>query len=288
LTYRGDQFTEGTAFDFSRPIFPGEPRAIEVTLSTPSVVGDFILEADLIQDGQTAFAERNSYSEAARVAIPVQGRRTTDIDYHAVYRTADLDRNHWWVVGAYHSKEDYERSSRQRVEMLQKYGLTPDSRVLDIGCGTGQIAGPLLHYLSDHGAYYGTDIGKEAIDFCQRAFRRRNFVFRQGEMTRVPFDTAEGPFDLAIFFSVFTHTFVDESVLLLSEARRLLRSGGRVIADIITSPLVERGAGHRGEMVVNRDHFMRLAASLGYLGDVIGRWEWNPHAERLMMRFVKS
>ena len=172
--------------------------------------------------------------------------------------------------------------------MLQKYGLTPYSRVLDIGCGTGQMAGPLVPYLTDRGAYYGTDIGKEAIDFCNRAFRRRNFVFRQGEMTRVPFDTAEGPFDLAIFFSVFTHTFVDESALLLAEARRLLRPGGVVIADVITSPLVERGAGHRGEMVVNRDHFFRLADMLGFTGDVIGRWDWNRHAERLMIRFRKE
>jgi SAM-dependent methyltransferase len=215
----------------------------------------------------------------------VQGRRATDIDYHAVYRTADLDANHWWVVGAYHSREEYERSSRDRLAMLVKHGLTPDARVLDVGCGTGQMAGPLTSYLSDRGAYYGTDIGAEAIDFCDRTFQRRNFVFRRGEMTRVPFDTADGPFDLVIFFSVFTHTFVDESALLLAEARRLLRPGGAVIADVITSPLVERGAGHRGEMVVNRDHFFRLADMLGFTGDVIGRWDWNRHAERLMIRF---
>jgi SAM-dependent methyltransferase len=285
LTYRGDPFDDGTLVPLPRPVFPGEPQTVTVGLQAPGYVGDFVLEADLVQHGRGAFADLNSHAESARVMVPVVGRRDTDIDYHAVFRTADLDANHWWVVGAYRSKEEYEKSSRDRLGMLEKHGLTPDSRVLDIGCGTGQMAGPLLSYLTDRGAYYGTDIGKEAIDFCGRTFRRRNFVFRQGAMTRVPFDAADGPFDLAIFFSVFTHTFVDESALLLAEAKRLLAPGGIVIADVITSPLVERGSGHRGEMVVNRDHFLRLAGMLGFAGEVIGRWEWNRHAERLMILF---
>jgi SAM-dependent methyltransferase len=189
------------------------------------------------------------------------------------------------VVGHYPTREEYERSSRERHGMLVQHGLTPDSRVLDIGCGTGQMADALAGYLSDRGAYFGTDIGKEAIDFCRGRFRRPNFAFRQGEMTRVPFDDSDGPFDLAIFFSVFTHTFLDESALLLAEAKRLLAPGGRIMADVITSDLVERAAGHRGEMVVNRDHFLRLADMLGLVAEAVGRWQWNPRAERFMFLF---
>ena len=92
--------------------------------------------------------------------------------------------------------------------------------MVDIGCGTGQMALALEDYLSDKGAFYGTDIGREGIEFCRRTYRRSNFKFATGDMTRVPFADRDGPFDLAIFFSVFTHTFVDESVLL-----RVLGSG---------------------------------------------------------------
>ncbi|QEL16038.1 class I SAM-dependent methyltransferase [Limnoglobus roseus] len=276
ITRSGEPFDAvPTVVRLPQPLFPGEPQELTATVPAPDVVGDFTLEL--------CFAQADQAFASVQTAVPVVGRRTTDIDYHAVFRTANLTDNHWWVVGAYHSQEQYEKSSRERLEMLVKQGLTPDSRVLDIGCGTGQMAGVLAPYLSDRGGYAGTDIGAEAIAFCDRTFRRKNFAFKQGGMTSVPF-TEDGTFDCAIFFSVFTHTFTDETALLMAEAKRLLKPTGVIIADVITSPLVERGAGHRGEMVVNRDHFLRLAAMLGYTADVIGRWPWNRHAERFMFK----
>lgn len=278
-TNRGQPFPDGGSgvIPFPAAAYPGEPLSVVGTVTAPPFVGDFKLVADLVH-GSTEFVD----TPAAKASIPVAGRRETDIDYHAVFRSADLAANHWWVVGAYHSKEQYERSSRERLGMLQKYGLTPDARVLDVGCGTGQMAGVLEPYLSDRGGYCGTDIGAEAIAFCDRTFRRRNFAFRVGGMTEIPFTAADGPFDLAIYFSVFTHTFADETTLLLHQTAAALAPGGRVIADVITSDLVDRDGGHRGEMIVNRTHFERLAGAVGLSADPIGTWEWNCHATRVM------
>ena len=285
LTLKNESFdAEPTFITLPCTLFPGEPQSLTLTIPTPDVVGDFILDIDFVQHDDTPFADVHIESKAVRLPVPVIGPRTTDIDYHEVFRTANLDDNHWWVVGAYHSKDHYERSSRERLEMLVKQGLKPNSRILDIGCGTGQMASAMKEYLSDTGAFFGTDIGKEAIEFCQRTFRRKNFAFRQGGMTTVPFDTSVGGCDFAIFFSVFTHTFLDETALLMSEARRLLKPSGVIIADVITSRLVERAAGHRGEMVVNKERFLELAAMLGYRAEVIGQWPWNRYAERFMFK----
>lgn len=262
-------------------LYPGEPRTVRTTITTPDVVGDFSLALDFVQ-GDRVLSEPEQ--PESRYSITIVGSRSTDIDYHSVYRTANLQQNHWWVVGAYHSKEQYEQSSRERRDMLIRCGLTPDFRVLDIGCGTGQMASALESYLSDKGAYAGTDIGAEAIEFCKQNFQKRNFEFERGGMTNVPFH-ADGTYDMAIFFSVFTHTFPDETALLLAEAKRLLKPTGTIIADVITSPLVERGAGHRGEMVLNKEYFLKLARMLGYEATVIGRWPWNRHAERFMFQF---
>jgi SAM-dependent methyltransferase len=285
ITWNEERFGPDVTLPLPVPVFPGEPVEVDVEILTPMFVGDFVLELDLTQPAGGPFGERNPISTPFRVAVPVQGKRSADIDYHEVYRTANLDANHWWVVGHYPTREEYERSSRERLAMLVQHGVTPESRVLDVGCGTGQMADALIQFLSERGAYYGTDIGKEAIEFCRDRFQRPNFVFRRGEMTRVPFEPNDGPFDLAIFFSVFTHTFLDESALLLAEAKRLLAPSGRIMADVIVSDLVERAAGNRGEMVVNRDHFLRLADMLGLTFDVVGRWTWNSQAERFMFLF---
>ncbi len=275
LTPQDKPFGPPVPVALSAVAYPAEPLTFDVPLTAPGTVGDFTLEIALDRPGEVP---------SARVGVPVVGPRSADIDYHAVYRTADLEQNHWWVVGGYYTREQYEQSSRERLGMLAEHaGLTPDSRVLDIGCGTGQMGDALAPYLTERGAYYATDIGAEAVAFCQRRFTRPNFRFARGTMTGVPFAAGDGPFDVAIFFSVFTHTFLDESVLLLAEAKRLLAPTGVVVADIITSELVERAAGNRGEMVVNPGHFLKLAEALGLTATVIGRWPWNPHAERLML-----
>lgn len=282
-THAGDRFGDARLVPLPAPAYPGEPLEVAAPFAAPAFVGDFVLSATLTRRGESF-----EQTPPATVAVPVTGPRGTDIDYHAVYRTADLQSNHWWVVGAYHSRDEYEKSQAGRKKMLvEDFGLLPTSRVLDVGCGTGQMADALRGTLAPSGAYYGTDIGKEAIDFCHAQNHPANHVFAVGGMTEIPFGPADAPFDIAIYFSVFTHTHLDEAVLLLAQTRDLLGPGGRVAVDVITSPLVEREQGHRGEMVVNRAYFERLAAAVGFSASVVAKWRWNPHAERIMYRLEK-
>ncbi|HEX4609415.1 MAG TPA: class I SAM-dependent methyltransferase, partial [Urbifossiella sp.] len=243
VTRTGKPYGTATRVPLPGTMLPGDWADLTVPVTGPAAPGDFTLCWELTIDGAPAGG-----GLAESVPAHVVFSRSTDIDYHHVFRTADLAANSWWVVGAYHTQDDYRKSSEARRGMLIEQGLTPDSRVLDVGCGTGQMAMALEDYLSDRGAFYGTDIGREAVDYCRRTFVRPNFVFETGGMTTVPFPDTAAPFDLAIFFSVFTHTFTDESALLLAECARLLGPRGAVIADVIVSPLVARGAGHRGEM----------------------------------------
>ncbi len=265
-------------------LYPGEPVEFRLPIIAPPSVGDFRLGFALIQPDLGSFELRGTHHFAVQVNFPHE----RDIDYHAVFRNANLQDNYWWVVGAYHSREAYEKSARERHSMLtQELGVTPDERVLDVGCGTGQIAIGLEGYLSDRGAYYGTDLAQQAIDFCRGEFKRPNFVFRVNAMTSLPIEDHEGPFDTVLFFSVFTHTHIDESILLLGEAMRLLSPGGQIIADFLSSALVERGLGNRGEMHLNGDYFLRMAGLLGLKAEVFARWKWAEHVERLLMRFTQ-
>jgi SAM-dependent methyltransferase len=264
------------------PVRPGEAVEVTAALTAPEFLGHYLVEVDLAQDGGPAF--RQFATRPVLVEAQVTGRDADDIDYHKAYATADLSRDYWTVVGP-GSKELFDQLGRAKLDTLQRNGLTPDSRVLDVGCGTGQLAIPLEGYLSERGLYYGTDIGREAIDHCRARFRRPNFRFAANEMTALPLDGIE--FDFVTFFSVFTHTYPDETVLLLAEARRLLAPGGKVIGDVFTSPMVERCGGNRGAVELNRDHFLRLVRLAGLTAEVLASWPWQKYATREVFVFTR-
>ncbi len=217
------------------PVHPGDAADIEAVVTAPDFLGHFLVEIGLAQDGGPSFGARGS--RAVLIQAQVTGREADDIDYYQAYATADLNRDYWTVVGP-GTREEYDRLGRGKLQVLRDAGLTPDGRVLDVGCGTGQLAAPLESYLSDRGLYYGTDVGPEAVEFCRERFRRPNFRFARNEMTALPIAGQE--FDFVTFFSVFTHTYPDETVLLLAEANRLLAPNGVIIGDVFTSPMVER------------------------------------------------
>jgi len=52
---------------------------------------------------------------------------------------------------------------------LTQYGLSPDMRVLDVGCGQGRMARPLIGFF-DQGDYTGFDIVKPGIEWCQHQY----------------------------------------------------------------------------------------------------------------------
>src|SRR5947208_16326534 len=78
-------------------------------------------------------------------------------------------------------------------------------------------------------------------------------------MTSIP--VAGVRFDFVVFYSVFTHTFPEETALLSQEAHRLLADGGIIFADVFTSPLVERHSGNRGAVEVNKRNFREFLAT---------------------------
>lgn len=267
-------------FPLPEPVGPGEAIEVSVTLTAPDFLGHFLVELDLEQTGGLSFhdhAQRSTLLE-----VQVTGRDTDDIDYHTVYATADLSRDYWTVVGP-GTKEEFDRLAQVKLSQLREIGMTPDSRVLDVGCGTGQLAVSLEGFLSDQGCYFGTDIGREAVAFCKQRFRRPNFRFAQNDMTSIPV-TGE-LFDFITFFSVFTHTYPDETVLLLAEAKRLLSPDGIVFGDVFTSPMVERCTGNRGAVELNREHFLRLVALAGLKAEVQASWGWQKYGRREVFKF---
>ncbi len=263
------------------PVYPGESVEVPVALIAPDFVGHCLVEAVLQQEGGSVATEQGC--QPVLIEAQITGRYADDIDYYKAYATADLTQDYWTVVGP-KTKDEFDQLAQAKLQLLLEVGATPDSRILDIGCGTGQLAVALETFLSEKGCYFGTDIGPEAITFCQTQFSRSNFRFAQNEMTSIPIDREQ--FTQVTFFSVFTHTFPDETALLLAEAKRLLAPNGTIIGDVFTSSIVDRCSGNRGMMELNREHFLRLVQLAGLTAKVMHATPWGKYCQREIFSFT--
>jgi ubiquinone/menaquinone biosynthesis C-methylase UbiE len=124
-------------------------------------------------------------------------------------------------------------------------GLRSDERVLDLGCGCGQMALQLKNYLDQNGSFVGVDIHQPSINWCRQKIgaRHSNFQFTRidvrnqaynpkgtqlAETYRLPF--ADSSFDLILVKSVFTHMRPAEVENYVSEVARMMKMTGRCLA----------------------------------------------------------
>jgi SAM-dependent methyltransferase len=139
---------------------------------------------------------------------------------------------------------DFRTVGDELKELLVRFGLRPDNRVLDIGSGVGRVAIPLTHYISPEGTYDGFDVVLRAVTWCRRNITKghpnfrfhlvkvRNSEYRgsgaAASAFRFPF--ADASFDFAFATSLFTHLVLAETQQYLREAARVLAPGGRLVA----------------------------------------------------------
>lgn len=263
-----------------RPLWPGETVTHTFSFPAPESLGDYVVEFALKQVGGPAFERVGPRAKFdTQTTMPADAQ----FNYHDIYEQADLTRDFWSASGP-PSAAEFERLVPIKLKLLTDLGLTPDSKLLDVGCGTGLLATAAESFLTDRGLYYGTDLAKEAVEFCRGRYRRPNFHFVRNGMTTIPIDGIQ--FDAAAYYSVFTHTYPDETALLMAETKRLLAPGGFVFADLFTSPLVQRHAGNRYAVEVNRDLVLRLIELAGFKAELVMASAWKGQARREFFKFT--
>ena len=130
--------------------------------------------------------------------------------YETLYST---EKYHWWY------------SVRRKIvhELINKYSDKKPIKLLDIGCGTGE----LLSELSPLGEVFGVDSSPEALNFCKKR-GLENVLLAEG--VKLPFP--DNSFDVILCLDVLEHIQNDEEAI--KEIRRVAKPDGTIIVFVPT------------------------------------------------------
>jgi SAM-dependent methyltransferase len=138
--------------------------------------------------------------------------------------------------------------------VLEWLDAKPSEQILDLGCGDGQLTGRLV---STGASVVGVDASPEML----AAARSRGIDAREGSAEALPF--ADCSFN-AVFSNAALH-WVREQDAMLAEVRRVLRPGGRFVAEM----------GGHGNIAAIRVALAAVLARYGY-GDRKGGENYYP------------
>ena len=110
--------------------------------------------------------------------------------------------------------------------MISSAAVTKGEDVLDVGCGTGVLTRELTQHVGDDGSATGFDLSESMLGVARE--RCPDATFKQGNVTDLPFD--DQSFDVVI--SSFMLMFVSDPEKALSEMRRVLKTGGRLVVSV--------------------------------------------------------
>jgi demethylmenaquinone methyltransferase/2-methoxy-6-polyprenyl-1,4-benzoquinol methylase len=160
--------------------------------------------------------------------LPVETRYWTRTDDRQRIVNALFDR----------SAEHYDRAcslmsfgsgQRYRREALDRAGLRPGMRVLDVGTGTGLLAREIVRVLGPAGRIVGLD---PSLNMMAAGRRQLRIALVQGLGERLPFP--DSCFDFVTMGYALRH--VSDLDQAFDEYRRVLKPGGRLVLLELTRP----------------------------------------------------
>jgi len=135
-------------------------------------------------------------------------------EYRQMY---EIENTHW-----------YFRGKKTLLRKLLKATLQSEKRyrILDVGCGTGNI----LLMLREFGEAVGVDSSDVALEFC----RTRNLTDLHLTSPGAALPFPDGSFDVVCAFDLLEH--LENDLQCLNEMKRVLRKHGKIIITVPAHP----------------------------------------------------
>lgn len=172
--------------------------------------------------------------------------------------------------------ENFKQIGLKAVHQLETLGgMRPTDHVLEVGCGIGRIAIPLIGFLTG-GSYQGFDIVRHGIEWCQKAItsKHAHFQFQWVDLYNKTYNPAgkhqaadhrfpypDQTFDFTFLTSVFTHMLPFDLQHYLGEIHRTLKKDGTCFFTAF---------------LINEDARRRLPSSKRPFHKVGDYWSLNP------------
>ena len=195
-------------------------------------------------------------------------------------------------IGSHSAQHFKNTSSWSFVELVRRGKLSTLSRVIDIGSGCGRLAMPFSQLIKE-GAYYGTDVFEDGINWCTQNITPRNSKFKfflqkvennyyfggdikPSSTISLNFaDTASIDFVFAI--SVFTHLVEADAEKYFHEIARCLKPDGMAyltafIIDRTFPDFVKRTGLHTQVTEVSSGHYQAYSGQDFFAGYDFKRW----------------
>ena len=119
----------------------------------------------------------------------------------------------------------YDEVGGREADILVGLGMHGGTSLVDLGCGSGRLA-KCLGLRFPNLSYTGIDIIQALLDYAQKQCPA-HFRFIKHQEVSIPLESESS--DFLVAFSVFTHLLYEETYLYMSEARRVLVLGGKLI-----------------------------------------------------------
>jgi ubiquinone/menaquinone biosynthesis C-methylase UbiE len=207
-------------------------------------------------------------------------RHRSHVDYYRAVMADDSARDPDRAVGSA-SRKRWLELGRMQYEYLVEHGLSPQDRLLEIGCGNLRAGWRFISHL-DPGHYWGVDISPDILIAAQRT------LVEQGLQDKVPRLSVvrdlrldwlpEGHFTVAHAHSVFSHTPIEVIEECMAGIGRVLAPGG--FFDLTFNRTTEREYQVLWEDYYYRtETLLKLAGTHGLKGEFMEDWEERPHRQ---------
>lgn len=172
----------------------------------------------------------------------------------------------------------YDDNGRIECDSLIDLGLHAGQSVIDIGCGSGRLSTQLSRRFGADIRYLGTDVVPDLLTYA-KSKADPSYQFETTEGLYIPAPDAGA--DFVVAFSVFTHLKRRETEFYLSEARRVLRPGAKLLFSFLELPRHRREFAYTVAVTLLgrrkvQNHFLsrrgirRWASKIGFAVETIG------------------